>query len=250
MRKRYYELPEPEREEPPPVTYVRPSSSAWIATAAVIFAVFILGGFIKTYRQLEDLRDESRQEIDELRESLRQLQAQVVAGERQARQGQGYRVPSLPPARRDRRGPDEYWQSETGGRESPQSRQHGALRPEDAPRAGTSTALSDFSDYDETEEKKPRVQFGRRSNEESRQLLGSSGTPCQVISVSNGNKRLMIEGGRDLGLVEGGRLELCRDGRYIGELRILDVFDIQSSCEVFHSSVEPRPGDTVRKPQR
>lgn len=251
MRKRYYELPEPEREEPPPDTYVRPSTSAWVATASVIFAIFILGGFIKTYRQLEEVQEASRQEIDELRDELRRLQSQFAAGERQTRQQvQGYRVQPLPPARRDRRASQDYWEPPVERTNPPPTQQRGPLRPEGAPRARVFDELSDFSEYEEPEQRKPRVQFGRRSAEESRQLLSISGTPCQVISVSSSTRRLMIEAGRDMGLVEGGRLELARDGRYIGELRILDVYDTQSSCEVLHSTEDPRPGDTVRRAQR
>ena len=39
--------------------YAKPPVSAWIAVASVALAVFVLGGFIKTYRQLESLREES-----------------------------------------------------------------------------------------------------------------------------------------------------------------------------------------------
>lgn len=65
---------EPEGEEELYTTYGRPSVSAWVAAASVAFAFFLLGGFIKTYRQLESLREESRREIAELRESVRRLQ--------------------------------------------------------------------------------------------------------------------------------------------------------------------------------
>ncbi len=233
MRKRLRELPEPAKEEPI-VTYGRPSVSSWVAAAAVAFAFFVLGGFIKTYDQLEDLRAESRQEINDLRDSVRVLQSQLASGGREARpMAQGYRVQPLPPARRDRLAQRDEWEPAPLQRRSPDP-----------------GLIADFDSYEEQPAPKPRVQFGRVSNEESRQLLGVSGTPCQVVSVSSANKRIMIEGGRDVSLVEGARLELCRDGRWIGDLRVVDVFANQSSCEVLHSTLAPEPGDTVRRAQR
>lgn len=233
MRKRLRELPEPVKEEPI-VTYGRPSVSAWVAAAAVAFAFFVLGGFIKTYGQLEDLREESRREINDLRDSVRILQSRLALNAQEMRPvAQGYRVQPLPPARRDRRVRQDGW-------EEPPVQQR---MPDPGLAAG-------FDRYDEPAESRPRVQFGRSSNEESRQLLSVSGTPCQVVSVSGVNKRLMIEGGRDVALAEGARLELCRDGRWIGDLRVLDVFANQSSCEVLHATLAPEPGDTVRRAQR
>lgn len=75
-----------------------------------------------------------------------------------------------------------------------------------------------------------------------------NGGPAQVVSVSTAHKRIMVEGGRDLSLGEGERLELVRDGRWIADLRVVDVFDYQSSCEVLHATIAPIPGDTVRRP--
>jgi hypothetical protein len=234
MRKRLRELPELEKEEPI-VTYGRPSVSSWVAAAAVAFAFFVLGGFIKTYGQLENLREESRREIGDLRDSVRQLHAQLaLGGGREMRPvAQGYRIQPLPPARRDRLPRQDGWEA-----------------PSVLQRMPDSGLTSGFDSYDEQNESKPRVQFGRSSNEESRQIIGVSGTPCQVVSVSGVNKRVMIEGGRDVSLIEGMRLELCRDGRWIGDLRVLDVFDNQSSCEVLHTTLAPEPGDTIRRTQR
>lgn len=227
MKKRYREEQE-EEAEPPVITYGRPSTSSWVAAGAVAFAFFMLGGFIKTYVQLEELREESRREINWLHDSIRRLEAEMTAAGRQMETPPpAYRVQPLPPARRERQ---EYRREPEPMREPPP--------PE-------------FGEYaDEAEPVRPRVQFGRRSAEESRQIIAGTGAPSQVVSVSGANKRLMIEGGRDIGMSEGLRLELCRDGRWIGDVRILDVFDNQSSCEVLHTTVEPLPGDTVRRVQR
>lgn len=241
MRDRDRDL-EPERERGEPlVTYGRPSVSSWVAAAAVAFAFFVLGGFIKTYRQLEDLQEESRREIDNLEDSVRMLRSRLETGMAEA--PQSYRVQPLPPPRRSER-------DVQNDRDIRNDR--ASALPAGAPRMPDPGLLSEFERYGAAEEAdfRPRVQFGRRSNEASRQLLTSSGTPCQVVSVSGVNKRLMIEGGRDVSLAEGARLELCRDGRWIGDLRVVDVFDNQSSCEVLHVTAAPEPGDTVRLPQR
>ncbi len=81
-------------------------------------------------------------------------------------------------------------------------------------------------------------------------LKTASGAESQVVSVSAANRRIMIEGGRDVDLVEGARLELCRDGRWIADLRVQDVFGNQSLCEVLHATVTPQPGDTIRMPEK
>ncbi|MCC8167665.1 MAG: hypothetical protein LIQ31_16380, partial [Planctomycetes bacterium] len=84
-------------------TYGRPSLPSWIAAAAVAFAFFLLGGFIKTYQQLEALKEESRREISELRESMRRLQAQGQTAVRPT----APRLTPLPPA--DRRDTRQYY---------------------------------------------------------------------------------------------------------------------------------------------
>ncbi len=261
MKRRYREEPE-EDKELSVITYGRPSLSSWVAAGAMAFAFFILGGFIKTYMQLEELRDESRREIDALHESVERLRAQMAPAGRPRQAAPAYRaVEPMPPARRDRR---EYWREEEAPppRETAPSPARGSLRPETAPRQPQYAApdayqrfdgepLQDLLEYpEEAARETPRVQFGRRSNEESRQIIAGSGTPSQVVSVSGVNRRVMIEGGRDVGINEGLRLELCRDGRWIGDLRVLDVFDNQSSCEVLHATLAPLPGDTIRRSQR
>ena len=226
-----------DRDAVPSFPYGRPSVSAWVAAAAVALAVFLLGGFIKTYRQLEQLQEDSRQEISELRDSIRRLQAQQAAAPAQARN----RLPSLGTAARMERD-----QAAAASQQAPRTQ----LRSEHAGNASEST-IAALPSFDDPEPRGIRYQWGRTSGAQaSRTLATASGGPSQVVSVSGANKRIMIEGGRDVNLVEGARLELCRDGRWIADLRVQDVFGNQSSCEVLHATQPPQPGDTVRMPEK
>lgn len=244
MKKYYLEIPESEKPaKDDMLTYGRPSVSAWIAAAAVAFAFFLLGGFIKTYHQLQTLREESRQEIRELRESVRRLQ--VGEGRQTARARQLRYLPQpLPPAERDS-------MPREGGR-PPMIRADAIVAPSsplsDMARAPT-PGWASLDDQDDIDRWRVSV-VGRRKPEESRQLAYPNGDACQVVSVLTARKRLMIEGGRDMGLSEGMRLELCRDGRWIGDLRVKDVYETLASCEVLLSTAPPEPGDSVRTVQQ
>ncbi len=227
--------------------YRRPSVAAWVAVVAVAFAVFTLGGFIKTYLQLEQLRDESRREIGELRAQLDTLRL-------------SYRIVASPSARAP--------SSLTRPLPEPTVRT-ADRRARAAERAGSASLRSpldpakvmaeaeDLCLTDGEGEKSNRVTytFGRSSTAPAETLaLGDdfkSPAPAfrgEVVAVNNAQKRLMTEGGRDVGLELGARLELSRQGRWIGDLRVLEVFDSMSACEVLHSTQPPEPGDTVRMP--
>jgi hypothetical protein len=105
--------------------------------------------------------------------------------------------------------------------------------------------------YAEPDDRGVSYQWGRMSGAPAtRWLTTASGAQSQAVSVSAENKRIMIEGGRDVGIVAGSRLELCRDGRWIADLRVQDVFGNQSLCEVLHATLPPQPGDTVRMPEK
>lgn len=244
---------DPEQDPDPEVgrkqlSYSRPTHSSWVAVAAVAFAFILLGGFIKTYRQLQDLQEETRHEIAELRKTIRRLQTAPPATPAQQRS----RMPVLGANGRQEQDPERIARAERLSRQVAETLPAGrdAYRSEDAGNANEST-IADLPAFDDPEPRGIRYQWGRRSGvQTTRALLSPSGGPCQVISVSGGNKRIMIEGGRDLSLTEGARLELCRDGRWIGDLRVVDVFDNQSSCEVLHATHPPEPGDTVRMPEK
>lgn len=256
MKKRMRDFHEKTRDDSL-LTYGRPSVSAWIAAAAVAFAFFILGGFIRTYRQLETLREESRYEIGELREAVRRLREErallAAAGVGQTRGGvngsaqQQPRLQALPPSRREGgyvvtppKLDERQLQFLRGGEQSlPQERGAAALRP-----GGEGPLRGVFA---EPMVERPRYQIGRSYEGGENRLLSVSGGSCQVISVSNDRKRLIVEGGKDIGLGQGARLELCRDGRWMADLRIVDVYENQSACEVLHATAEPMPGDTIRR---
>ncbi|MCD7897394.1 MAG: hypothetical protein LUG50_12085 [Planctomycetaceae bacterium] len=257
---RRYSDPDTDEEH---LTYGRPSLPSWIAAAAVAFAFFLLGGFIKTYQQLEALKVESRREISELREAMRRLQAQSQTAVRQPMS----RLVPLPPAeRRDSRGYYDY--TRQAYQDAPVSRPPlptpassppsvaGAAGPSGAGTGGPAVRPRDFAAVrpdllgaTDDERDRPRYQIGRRSPDDGSGILTTlAGGSCQVVSVSTTHNRIMVEGGRDIGLAEGARLELVRNGRWIADLRILDVFDNQSACEVLHATQQPQPGDIVRRP--
>lgn len=232
----------------------RPSVSAWVAAAAVAFSVFLLGGFIKTYRQLQELKDESRLEIDDLRGALRRMQSQLAAAGAAPAQTRGRereRLPSIDATARAA--------AQTAAAQSPMRSPAQPpnpleplvqLRAERAANATEST-IAALPAYDDPEQRGIRYQWGRTSGAPaSRSLMTPAGSPSQVVSVSGANRRVMIEGGRDVDLAEGARLELCRDGRWIADLRVQDVFSNQSLCEVLHATNTPQPGDTIRMPEK
>lgn len=252
------------------LTYGRPSVSAWVAAAAVAFAFFILGGFIKTYRQLETLQEESRYEVAQLRETIRRLrdelgrpQASATVSVRNSNE-YPHRLTPMPPARRDDREryslpPEQPVLGErqtqflNGGPGQDAQTLRPALRPSgktsgqvDIP----SPAPAYFDAFAETqsEPERPRYQIGRTYEQTDNRVLGQNGATCQVISVSADKKRLIIEGGRDIGIDKGARLELCRSGRWTGDIRVVDVYDTQSACETLHATSPPQPGDTLRRP--
>ncbi len=214
-----------EREDEELYAYGRPSVSAWVAALAVAFSFFVLGGFIKTYMQLESLREESRREIRDLKSAIDSLQlsAQPVA----VRQPQK-RVSLLPPAPRS------------------------SSRLSDPVPASPPPAREFLAEIDE---ENPRLTYsiGRSSRREeggygALRPHEEEAASCQVVAVNSAQKVLMVEGGRNRGLEPGSRLELSRRGRWIGDLRVTNVFETMSSCEVLHATVNPEPGDVVRTP--
>jgi hypothetical protein len=181
-----------------------------MAAGAVAFAFFVLGGFVKTYWQLENLREESRREIQELRASLAALRGQPAAGPRPGG------MSPLPPARRT------YFPGRPIG-SGGEARAAPETRPPPAEREGA-------------------LAFRRLGDGTAAEAAAS----FQVISVSE--KRLLVEGGRSAGFSEGMRLELSRNGRWIADSRIIEIFDSMSVCEILHATQPPLPGDSARPP--
>ncbi len=210
--------------------YGRPSGSAWIAAAAVAFAFFVLGGFIKTYRQLEAVREESRREIRELRQVVDGLRSSGMDSPRPA----ASRLPRLPQAIR-----------QTASRPVEPLPIRRAPLPDELQSA---VAPSRPHLPPGLDEERPGItyEFGRKSSPDPREALRRE--HLQVVSVAGPQKRLIVEGGRDIGLREGSRIELSRGGRWIGDLRVVDAYDTMSACEVLHATLPPQPGDLIRVP--
>lgn len=227
--------------------YRRPTASAWIAAVAVAFAVFVLGGFVKTYRQLEALKVESKREIQELRDSLETLRKNAAG---------------LPVAAR----PSRTETRPAGPRREARMERHAAppaaVRAETPPQAPPSAAalpsLDDSLLADDSASSRPRAPVITASGGLSSLMARDTGIAAakpgspggeaepnriRVIAVNNSQKKIMVEGGRDLGFAEGARLSIYRSGNYIGETRVVEVFDNISACEVLHTTRIPEPGD-------
>ncbi|MCC8190758.1 MAG: hypothetical protein LIP77_09010 [Planctomycetes bacterium] len=201
----------PDHREADEFAFGRPPVSAWVAALSVAIMLFIAGGFIKTYQRLEAMREEHRREISDLREAVRRLQA--AAGARPAST-----IQPLPDAPRSSLRPD----------------------PEGPIPPATTTAAS-------------VARSGLPVNPRSRTALARRGGPDdpaepqrQVVALAPTRRRVLIEGGRDRDTATGARLRLYRNGIWIGDLRVEDVYDNQSSCEVIHALHDPVIGDVAR----
>lgn len=243
------------------LTYGRPSTSAWIAAAAVAFAFFILGGFIRTYRQLDVQREESRAEIAALRETIMRLREERMTVSQTIRRDE-YRQPRLqplPPARRDVYNQyDQYSPIPNSMRPPPLPSYPEAMASPAPVRPNPAVTPPLPASFWQGPESSYSDAFVRQTGEDPRyraaprdeRLLNPGGGPLQVISVANDRKRVMVEGGRDIGLTEGTRLELRRGDHWAGDLRVVEVFDNQSACDVLNAAVAPQPGDTVARAQQ
>ncbi|MDR3211006.1 MAG: hypothetical protein LBU79_03720 [Planctomycetota bacterium] len=229
--------PDPYFIDPTPPSYRRPSTAAWVAAVAVAFAVFMLGGFIRTQQQLESIRTESRREIQELRENSlnlqRSLESLIATGGVNRPLGQSRSAP--PPVEVRRAEPEPPARPlETGLAEPylPGLDPIGARRTESPLLASASNLAGLAVNRAEARPARPAATNERR---------------YRVIAVNSEQKILMVEGGRDSAFTEGERLELSRGGRWAGDLRVVTVFDNISACEVLHAVVTPEPGDYVRQ---
>ncbi len=204
-------------------SYGKPSRAALIAGVAVALAVFMFGAFIKTYKQLDLVRNEAKSETAVLKQEIEDLRQCITRGDTQ--------LPPPATARRDNVIPP---------RALPLQEQAEAPLPENQSRTPTISAASGLSAFLSSKSKDAEP-VSRQQVEENR---------IRVIAVNSGQKELMVEAGRDKGIAEGGRLELSRSGRWIGDLRVVAVFDNISACEVLHCTILPEPGDVVRVPMQ
>ncbi len=260
-------------------TYRRPSLSAWVAALSFAVTVFMVGGYVYAYKYLKQVTAESRQEIRELRQALQALQKQAMSGRAAAgsgessRQGRETKVAlagaknavsarsGLASVSRDRdsaaqASPELASQSlafePAAAGASLQEFDSDAEDQDDKPLFSTASGLSAFI----PKEKKSKAGLSAIRLEPAPipASLQAQAVPredlsrIKVIAVNTGMKKIMVEGGRDRGIAEGKRLELSRSGRWIGDLRVVAVFDNISACEVLHCTMTPEPGDLVRLP--
>lgn len=208
----------------------RPSGSAWLAVLAVAFGFFMAGGFIKTYRELEEARESHKKEVQELRQTIKALQHPSGVDNTHSSGAAPRGARPLPQASRVR---------QRLRPESEAARRTVSTRPP----SGESGTSSLYRESEGEDEERPKVVIGRRSPEDA---FASQRANMQVISVSTAQKRVMIEGGRDMGITAGERFGLYRSGKWIGDVRVVDVYDDKSACEVLPSTQTPEPGDRVR----
>ncbi|MDR0363351.1 MAG: hypothetical protein LBJ46_11825 [Planctomycetota bacterium] len=219
-----------------PAPYRRPSVSAWIAAVAVAIAVFVLGGYIKTYRLYESFKVEAEAELQKVRAELTEGRAMLATRETTktgtpaptSKSPASSSVKSIPPAL--------------------------GVRPEPV-KPPTEPAIPSASDQSGETSSQRRPTVTADSGLSSlfigvRKKQSNAGTllKLQVIAVDNEQKQVLIEGGLDRAFAEGERLELMRNGRWFGDLRVIKVLDIMSACEVLMSTSIPEPGDLVRLP--
>lgn len=220
------------------MTYGKPPVSAWIAVAAVAFSFIVLGGFIHTYRQLEQLRKESRREIEKLRQTTGRLQSQLDSARIGHRQAGNGAAPAQAGQWREP-GPEHGFGAAP---ERPDGLSLGSGNGWD------SEADTPIGDRSGPESGRVKARFGRSSADEGLAPLWDN-DPCRVVSVDMEQKRLIIDGGRDRMLREGMGVELSRGQSYIAEARILAVHANQSVCEIGVARADPAPEDLVRIPR-
>lgn len=212
----------------------RPTGSALIALIAVAVAIFVLGGFIRTYRQLGALREDYKRKTAELETLKRQ---QNRSGAFIPRRQSAMNLPPLPPANRRVR-PARLPTVETpSGETGAWSEVKSSLQAGDP--------LPGFDLEEQPVSRRPTVRFGRRSGEGEGD--GASGGKLRVIAASDEKKLVLVEGGRDHGMKRGEAMELSRDGTYFAEVRVAKVYDNQSLCEVTLGKFAPQPDDMVRR---
>ncbi|MFH0911532.1 MAG: hypothetical protein V1918_08535 [Planctomycetota bacterium] len=69
----------------------------------------------------------------------------------------------------------------------------------------------------------------------------------RVLSVDPRQMRVMLSIGADQGLTRGQRYLLCRNGGYVGEVRVRDVYADMSACEILFNG-DIRTNDVVFEP--
>jgi hypothetical protein len=219
--------------------YGKPSRAAIIAGVAVAIAVFMFGAFIKTYKQLESARHESKTETAVLKQEIESLKQNIAKGDAQhppasAPLAASRRETAIPPRVTSEQELTNAPFPPVTAFTDEQPRENQVKTPMISAASGLSAFLSASKSRDAESPAK-------QQSEENR---------IRVIAVNSGQKKLMVEAGRDRGIAEGGRLELSRSGRWIGDLRVVAVFDNISACEVLHYTMLPEPGDVVRVPMQ
>lgn len=220
--------------------YRRLSQSALVAVVSAIFAIFVLGGLVKTYLQLDATRTElaqMRRENEALKDAVRRTRARSRPAYASAPEYYE-RVRPLPSAPRD------FEQSLPGLR--------GPLREIDAGRSPQRSALA-------VRRPPPYVEPPTRILPEDAAVSlpvygpasrNSGEGPAEggrkIVAVDYARKQLVVDGGRNVGVREGELLAVYRGRELLADLRVTEVYESMARCEFRHYAVEPVPGDLVR----
>lgn len=71
---------------------------------------------------------------------------------------------------------------------------------------------------------------------------------AEILSVNPGQKRVLVNRGRQDGLATGRQLAVYRGDAWIGDLRVGMVYDNMAACQIESSNRDMMTGDTVRLP--
>ena len=218
--------------------YRKPSASAWAAAISAAAAIFVLGGFIKIQQVTEKNNQEIRRELVEMRKNMDDfrekldnlrdaniLSMSMLSGQQRKELPYPDKISEKIEKKSGNleKKPEQSLFSQTGNEKIQINNQ---IFPENyaVPAAGAVF----YPDY--------KQQF------QTSTII----RPDHVITaVTPDQTRVMIKGGRDMGLIEGQKLNFSRSGRWLGELQAVTISDNVAICDVLKSSESPRIDDIV-----
>lgn len=235
--------------------YRRPSLAAYVAVATAMFAFIVLGGFIKTYRQLDMTRSElaqTRRENEALKDALRRSKSQR-RNAYSVRPDQSYQYEPLRPLPSAVREP-ELSPPDPRSRARDAGTARSALRPDPGFHYDEPSGLAARRAPPPVQERPPPLfsedapvstpVYGRAPHTVGGPLRPAE-TDRRIVAVDYVRKQLVVDGGRDVGATEGELLAAYRGREHLADLRITEVYDSMARCEFQQFGAEPVPGDLV-----
>ncbi|MDR1612317.1 MAG: hypothetical protein LBT97_05975 [Planctomycetota bacterium] len=219
--------------------YGSPTTAAWIAFIAVAVMLFVVGGYIKSYREFDAYKAKSRIQILKLNQELKDLRTATRE-----------RTHERPPAAARSEEPHPEITDLTP---SIRRNNHALSSPPTPPPAVNAPSGADDIPEGRQQSSRPGI-----TAESGLSILFAGGRKeiaaadqqarIEIKAMDKDLKRVIVTGGRNRGFSEGRRLELSRNGRWIGDIRVVAISDVLSMCEILHYIARPEPGDAVRSP--